>query len=276
VTIEQAFRSAREAMSHHSIDDAAIESEVLLRCALGISKVQLYLDFNRDISPDDIEKFHCLVERRIAGEPTAYITGHREFYGLDFFVDRRVLIPRPESEHLVEAALKLAQQGARSFADIGTGTGAIAVCIAVNAPQTKIYASDISRDALDVALLNCRRHGVEGRVELLQGNLAGPLPLPVDVILANLPYVRRADLAAVNTLGYEPVLALDGGADGLEHIKNLVEQATRKLNKGGSLLLEIGQGQTKSVIDFLGVHFPTRKTGLITDYSGIPRVVVLS
>ena len=151
--------------------------------------------------------------------PAAYITGHREFYGLDFAVNSSVLVPRPETELLVEKALELARERSLStIADIGTGCGAIAVSLAVNLPQTRIYATDISAPALEVALSNCRKHGVTDRVTLLEGDMLAPLPEPVDLIVANLPYVREPEMTGVNTLGFEPPLALNGGPDGLDKI----------------------------------------------------------
>jgi release factor glutamine methyltransferase len=276
VTLEHALRLAREAMSQHKIEDAALESEVLLRHTLNYSRGQLYLYLNQEISINDAEAFHQLVERRLAGEPTAYIKGHREFYGLEFYVDHRVLIPRPESELLVEEAVKSAGKGARSFADIGTGSGAIAVSLAVNVPQARIYAVDISTDALAVARDNCLKYGVQDRIRLLHGNLIDPLPERVDVIIANLPYVRQADLAAVNTYGYEPSIALDGGPDGLETIRRLTGKIITKLKPGGRLLLEIGQGQVQAILDNLDTHMPGSQIEIVPDLGGVPRVVSLS
>jgi release factor glutamine methyltransferase len=276
VTIQLALRLARKALLKQNIEEAPIESEVLLRHTLGISRADLYRDFDRNLSPAEEARFRGFIDRRLTGEPMAYITGHREFYGLDFFVDRRVLIPRPETETLVDEALKLAASGSRIFADIGTGSGAVAVSIAVTASLARIFAVDISGSALEVAAINCRRHGVESRVTLLRGNLLEPLPGPVDVILANLPYVPQADLPAVNTAGYEPRSALDGGPDGLDFIRDIIALASIHLVPHGKLLLEHGLGQETEITAIFHSHCPGGKVAQVPDLAGIKRVAILT
>jgi release factor glutamine methyltransferase len=273
LTLKEALRRARDILAENNIEDAPLEGELLLRHTLKISRVQLYIDLEKELAPRQEETFRHLLERRLNGEPAAYITGRREFYGLDFEVNPAVLIPRPESELLVEEALSIARNHTLSIiADIGTGSGAIAVSLAVNLPQAVIYATDISAAALKVARLNCRKHGVAGRVRLLEGNLLEPLPEPVDIIVANLPYVRKSEL----NLEPEPPLALDGGADGIEVIKRLCRQAGGKLKSGGYLLLEIGQGQREAVTAILHNIFPGGTIGVFPDLVGIDRVVSLN
>lgn len=274
--IEQALRQSREALSANNIEDAAIEAEILFKHYLNMSRADLYLQLKRELSPEETVRLQNLLERRLSGEPAAFITGHREFFGLDFYVDKRVLIPRPESELLVEEAIKLAEKGAVKYADIGTGSGAIAVSLAVNLPSVCIYATDISAEALEVARINCRKHGIAGHVQILQGDLLEPVPEKVDVIIANLPYVCRAELAAVNTHGYEPRLALDGGYDGLVQYRRLANQVQRKLNPGGSLLVEIGQGQQEKAASLLQDHLQPKIISVLPDLSGIPRVIFLT
>jgi release factor glutamine methyltransferase len=233
----------------------------------------LYSSLDDDISPHQQDACLRLVQRRLSGEPAAYITGCREFYGLDFSVNRHVLIPRPESELLVEKALELAADYQKPrIADIGTGSGAIAISLAVNLPQAMIYAIDISPDALEVASSNCRRHGVADRVRLICGDILQPLDEPLDIITANLPYVHPDDIADTCP---EPSLALDGGVDGLDKIKRLVYQVDGKLNPGGSLLLEIGLGQAQPVSDMLRCVFPAARLDIIPDLAGIERVVIM-
>jgi release factor glutamine methyltransferase len=274
MSLKQALGHARGILAQENIDDAPLEGELLLRHVLGISRTQLYLDLDRELNPEQEEAFRQLVERRLNGEPITYITGHREFYGLDFYVDPRVLIPRPESELLVEEALGLAQNHPLStIAEVGTGSGAIAISLALSLPETRIYATDISASALEVAQLNCQRHGVADRVYLLQGNMLDPLPAPVDLIIANLPYVRKSELDGVR---FEPRLALDGGSDGMEKIRQLCRQAVGRLRPGGFLLLEIGQGQGEAVTTLLNTLFPGGKIRLTPDLSGIERVVSLA
>ena len=275
MTLRQALSRAKGILAANNIEDAHLECELLLRHALKISRVQLYLDLDHELSPEQEGTFWNLITRCLNGEPTAYITGHREFYGLDFYVDSRVLIPRPESELLVEKALSLAQnRTASTIAEIGTGCGAIAISLALNLPLAKIYATDISASALQVALLNCQKHEVADRICLLQGNLLQPLPEPVDLIIANLPYIRESELP--NSVNFEPLLALNGGSDGLEKIRQLRSQLGDKLHPKGCLLLEIGQGQRRAVTTLLRSLFPSAKIKVAPDLSGIDRVVSLT
>jgi len=271
--VKQALRRARGILVKNSVEDASLEGELLLRHALNIDRVQLYIDLGKELPPQQEGIFFNLLERRLNGEPAAYITGRREFYGLDFEVNPAVLIPRPESELLVEKALSIAKNRPLStLADIGTGSGAIAVSLAVNLPRTLIYATDISAAALETASANCRKHGVSGRVRLLEGNLLEPLPEPVDLIVANLPYVSQSELNPES----EPPLALDGGADGTERIAQLCCQAGGKLRAGGCLLLEIGQGQREAVTAILHNIFPGGTIEVFPDLAGIDRAVLLN
>ena len=274
MTLKQALNRARGILAAHNIEDARLESELLLRHTLKISRVQLYLDADRDLSPTQQQTFWHLIKRRLDGEPTTYITGHREFYGLDFYVSPDVLIPRPESELLVEKALDLARnQPLSTIAEIGTGCGAIAISLALKLPQAKIYATDISAPALKIARFNCQRHQVANRICLLHGDMLDPLPEPADLIVANLPYVSESELS--NSANFEPLLALDGGPDGLEKIRQLCRQVRDKLHPDGYLLLEMGQGQGKGVTTYLRRLFPSAKIEVAADLSGIDRVVSL-
>jgi release factor glutamine methyltransferase len=274
VTLKIALSRARNILAGNKIEDAPLETELLLEYALKISRVQLYLDLDHELTPRQEQNFWRLVERRLNGEPTAYITGRREFYGLDFYVDHAVLIPRPESELLVEKALGLVQNHhLPTIADIGTGCGAIAISLALGLPQAKIYATDISAAALEVALVNCQKHGVIDRVRLLQGNMLEPLLEPVDLIIANLPYVKESEIIPKS---FEPRLALGGGAEGTERICQLCRQANSKLLPGGHLLLEMGQGQRAAITSLLESLFPDGEIEVMPDLSGIERVLHLS
>jgi release factor glutamine methyltransferase len=271
--LAQALSRARDALDKNNIEDAPLEAELLLRHVLKINRTQLYLDLEAELSPGDGKAFRALVERRLKGEPAAYITGHREFYGLEFQVNPHTLIPRPESELLVETALRLAKERQlHTIADIGTGCGAIAVSLALELPGAKIYATDISAAALEVASVNCQRHSVADRVRLLQGDMLEPLPETVDIIVANLPYVRKSEL----TPSFEPAIALDGGAEGTEIIAKLCRQVRGKLTENGSMLLEIGQGQCETVTALLESLFPDGAIEVLTDLGGIERVISLS
>ena len=276
MNLKRALSQARKILAENKIDDASIEGEILLRHMLGITRAQLFASLDNDISDAQLDDFMKLVARRVNGEPTAYITGHREFYGLDFTVNQYVLIPRPETELLVDKVISLCRKHSYSkIADIGTGCGAIAVSLAVNLPSVEIYATDISAAALEVARQNCMKHGVAGRITLLTGDLLESIPEAVDLIIANMPYVRASDIPSKGPLSFEPRLALDGGEKGLDKIRLLCHQAGKKLKDKASLLLEIGQGQAGEVVSILHNMFPQASIGVEKDLSGIIRIVCL-
>lgn len=268
--VQQALSQARAALAEAVTEDAGLEAELLLRHALGIDQVGLYLALTTELDSKRYADFQRLVARRLKGEPTAYITGHREFFGLDFAIRPGVLVPRPETELLVEKAIELARlRGSPTIVDIGTGCGAIAISLTLNLPTATVYATDISLEALAVARENCLRHGA--KAEFVQGDLLEPLPGPADIIVANLPYVRSAELGRL--IDFEPRLALDGGQDGLDVIRRLCHQARQKLKPGGGLLLEIGLGQSKPVLELLRQQFLEAAVAAFPDLAGIDRVV---
>ena len=272
LTLRQALSRAKEILVSNNVEDASLECELLLRHTLAIGRVQLFLDLDCELNLDQEKAFLSLIRRRLNGEPSAYITRHREFYGLDFYIEPHVFIPRPESELLVEKALNLAQHHPPStIAEIGTGCGAIAIALALNLPQAKVYATDISASTIKVALINCQKHGVANRVHLLMGDMLQPIPEPVDLIVANLPYVKKRELSCAVNLG--PRVALNGGTDGLQKIRQLCQQLGDKLRPGGCLLLEIGQGQARAVTTLLRNLFPKAEVEVSPDLSGIDRVV---
>jgi len=276
VNLRQALQKSREVLAKANIEDASLEGEILLRHVLQIDRAQLYSDLNREMSAPQADRLWQLVQRRRQGEPTAYITGHCEFYGLDLCVDRRVLVPRPETELMVEKALALARSlHFKSAADIGTGCGDIAISLALNLPRLEVYAIDISAEALEVARLNCQKHGLTDRIRLLHGDMLAPLPGPVDLITANLPYVTGPELSRSGLAAFEPRLALDGGGDGLDKIRKLCLQAGDKLRPHGVMLLEIGQGQGQAVTDLLRRYFPSAAVEITPDLQGIERVISL-
>ena len=272
----QALAQARSVLADNNIDDALIEGEILLRHILGINRAQLFSDLDCDVSPYQVKNLMEFVARRVRGEPTSYIIGYREFYGLDFMVNPHVLIPRPETELLVDKAISLARNNPIfKVADIGTGCGAVAISLAINLPEITVYATDISSSALEVARENCRIHKALDRIILLQGDMLGPLPELVDLIIANLPYVRETDISTKGLLSFEPRLALNGGKKGLDKIEQLCYQAGEKLHKNGSLLLEIAQGQAEAVTNNLHNIFPSALIEVERDLAGIERMVYL-
>jgi release factor glutamine methyltransferase len=277
MTRRQALNRARELLANHKIEDAPLEAELLLRHTLKIDRAQLYTEPDLMLKKQQEETYGQFIERRMKGEPSAYITGHREFFGLDFKVDKNVLIPRPETEILVEQTIARAVNYPNPvIVDVGTGCGAIAVSLAVHLPRAKIYAIDISKEALKVANRNCRMHQVGDRVKLLAGDLLESAPVQVDIIVANLPYVLTVEVPQVNTSGFEPSLALDGGPDGMGVIKRLCLQVKDRLHPTGCLLLEIGMGQSKMVADYLIKHYPSANIEFVSDLSGIERVVCMT
>lgn len=285
-SLADVIHRAAHTLSNAGIEDAPLETELLLRHVLGINRAQLYIRLEESLAAEEAEAFQRLVERRLRHEPSAYITGQREFYGLEFYVNTHVFIPRPESELLVERALKQARcllASRESFtslapiliADVGTGSGAIAISLALNLPQTKVYAIDVSAAALEVAALNCRRHEVTEQVVLLQGDMLTTLPEPVDLIVANLPYIKESELSELNSevVDFEPFLALYGGRDGLDKIQSLLSQSKDKLRPKAHILLEIGMGQEEEAISLVTQCLPMAEIELFHDLNGINRVI---
>jgi release factor glutamine methyltransferase len=274
VNLKQALAFARGFLADNNIDEEALEGEILLRHILGLDRTQLFSNLDIELSTGQKKSLEQLLERRIQGEPSAYITGHREFYGLDFNVDRNVLIPRPETELLVEKAIALANiNNIDGITDIGTGCGVVAVTLACHLPRVHIYAIDISSAALRVAADNCMKHGVSERISLLHGNMLEPLPEAVDLVVANLPYVKTAELTYTGKLWHEPVVALNGGSDGLEKLKQLIGKVSGKLKRDGSVLAEIGQGQEIALRCFIKDRYPGAHVNVYTDMAGISRVL---
>ena len=251
VTLKSALKTAREKFKACGIVSAALDAEALLSHVTGLDRAALYSELDRPLHNDEAAQFNNLTTRRLSGEPVAYITGHKEFMGLDFFVSRAVLIPRPETEQLVEKALKILPLSPVVI-DVGTGSGAIAVSLAFYNREALVYATDRSGEALDVARRNAVRHGVSDRIFLCQGDLLQPLKVCLeagrpDLIAANLPYIAECEIPRLpgEVRMFEPQLALNGGADGLEHYRRLVPEAAALLKRDGCLLMEIGwdQGQ---------------------------------
>jgi release factor glutamine methyltransferase len=270
---------ATAALKENRIESPQLDAEVLLAHSLGLSRSELYVHLDGRPSAEAEETFRTLVSRRLQHEPVAYITGQKEFYGLGLQVDGRVLIPRPETETLVEVALTIGRQRQiPQLVEVGAGSGAVAIALAVNLPWAEIYAIDSSSDALTVAEENCRRHGVLDRVHLILGDLLAPLPESVGLIVANLPYVSQDELTtlAPDITEYEPLGALDGGPDGLDHIRRLLEQAGPCLRPPGMICLEIGASQALSVNEIARNQFPAATVGLVRDLAGLDRVAIIA
>ena len=282
-TVREVLAWATDVFSQTHVSSAGLDAEVLLAHVLGWTRTKLHARPESDLTDSQRHAFLVSVERRRSREPVAYIIGHREFYGLDFVVDRRVLIPRPETELLVECALeasaRLRAEGQRLLlADIGTGSGAVAVSLAINLSAATIYATEASPEALEVAALNVARHGVSSRVHLLGGDLVGPMVERVHIMVANLPYIRTGQLASLmpEVAVYEPQIALDGGPEGLDHIRCLLERAGRWLLPRGVLLAEIGAEHGQEVLVLARQCHPSAQLELFQDYAGLDRVVQIT
>jgi release factor glutamine methyltransferase len=266
-------------LAREGVESPRLDAELLLAEVLGVNRAAILAHPDRRLKPKELTRYRGLVARRAEREPLAYLLGRREFFGLDFMVDARALIPRPETELLVERALHLARRrpAPPRIADVGAGSGAIAVTLAVHLPQASVYALDDSAGALAVVAENARRHGVDSRVHCLQGDLLAPLPGAVDLITANLPYVTTAELEtlAPEIQRYEPRAALDGGPDGLAFIRRLLATAGLHLQPGGAILVEIGASQGPAVVELARQHFPQGRVQLSQDYAGLDRLVVV-
>lgn len=274
MNVKEVLDDARKALTDSNIEDAPLEAEILLRDTLKKDRVGLYLALDDELSTEQQNAFTDRLARRLDDEPTAYILGYREFYGRDFIVDASVLVPRPETELLVEKALEIVRKHRLSvIAEVGTGCGAVAISLALELPHARVYATDISASALKVARANSRKHGVSDRVRLLSGDLLDALPEPVEMVVANLPYVSEPDLPRSGPVSREPRLALDGGTDGLDKIRRLCIQAKAVPGSGGYLLLEVGEGQAGTVSTFLHDLFPPARVDVTPDLSGIDRIV---
>jgi len=251
-----------------------LEAQVLLAHVLQCDRVALYTGFDKPLAPAELTAYRALIKRRLAGEPSAYLVGEKEFWSLPLSVTPGVLIPRPDTETLIQVCLEVA---ARSepirIVDIGTGSGAIAISLAVELPQAVVVATDISGEALEVAASNAQRHGVADRIQFLMGDLANALPATAqfDLLVANLPYIPTGDIASLSPeVRHEPVTALDGGPDGLDLVRRLIGDAPARVIAGGHVALEHAPNQADTVAGLLSDEFDDVRTR--KDLAGRPRV----
>ncbi|HHX42587.1 MAG TPA: peptide chain release factor N(5)-glutamine methyltransferase [Chloroflexi bacterium] len=277
-TIASALRWAIPLLAARGAHAPRLDAEVLLAHVLATSRPYLIAHRSEPLPAAAARRFRELVMRRSRGEPVAYLVGERAFYDVDLVVDDRVLIPRPETEMLVEEALAWCWQAegrCQRVADVGTGSGALAVTLARHLVQARVWAVDCSSAALAVAAHNVARYGLAERVFLVCGDLLAALSGPLDLIVANLPYVPAGRLPRLETgvRDYEPHDALDGGPDGLEVIRRLLPEAAERLGAPGLLLLEIDEGQGAAVAAAAHAHLPTARISVHRDYAGLERMV---
>ena len=240
MTVIEVLKAASGHLAKHRSASARLDSELLLAEALGIKRLDLYLQFDRPLAEEELGRFRELIRRRGHGEPVAYLLGHKEFMALDFEVTPAVLVPNPDTEILVQRAVALARQASSPMrvADAGTGSGCIAISVAHYAPQVEVWASDVSQPALDVAARNVARHGLEARVHLACGDLLAPLPGEFDLICANLPYLP-AGVQLPAEVTAQPREALYAAGDGAAIVIRLLEAAPSRLRPGGRVLAEL-------------------------------------
>ncbi len=275
-TIGETLARARRRLALASFGPPTREASLLLAHALDLSEAQVLAHHDKPLTADALERFRALLERRLAGEPVAYIRGFKEFFGRDFAVDRRVLIPRPETEHLVEAALDLDLPSRVRAADLGTGSGCIAITLALEAPGWQLIATDISLEALSVAAKNRRRYGVDHRVALVQTDLARGLDLgELDLVVSNPPYVGTSQerILSPEILEWEPKVALFAGDDGGDLHRRLLGHLVA-MSPGAWLLVEIGADQSE-LLSRASADSPFELVAIRNDYAGRPRIAQL-
>ncbi|HYA94502.1 MAG TPA: peptide chain release factor N(5)-glutamine methyltransferase [Thermodesulfobacteriota bacterium] len=284
MTLLESLNQTTHRLRNHRIENPRLSAELLLARSLNLSREGLYRHLPEPVKEPEKEVLEGLIQRRISGEPLQYILGLQEFWSIDFKVDPRVLIPRPETELLIEQSLPILSERSlkrnSSVLEIGTGSGAIAIALTKEVKNIFLIATDISREALVLARENAKSAGVQDRIQFLNGDLFGPLhppkgEAPFDLILSNPPYITRPkiDTLAKEVKDYEPRIALDGGDDGLAFYRRIIPEASLYLRKGGWLLLEVALGQSGIVSKMIEEGGNFLKPESIPDLSGIGRVV---
>jgi release factor glutamine methyltransferase len=271
-------RALGATMGYH---EARLQAELLLAHALETTRAMLLARLDEPMAPELVARYAANVARRAQHEPLAYILGHQEFYGLDFLVDRRVLIPRHETETLIELALQSARRSALAspvIIDVGTGSGAIALTLAQHLPQAQIRATDISPDALAVAQINATRLRLDARVQFRQGDLLERGAELFDLLVSNLPYIpnKRFEQLPREVRAFEPRVALDGGEDGLAVMRRLVAQLKAGAARGAVALFEISEEQGQAAVELAQQALPRATVALHQDLEGLDRVVEIS
>ena len=272
MTVLEVLKLASEHLGKHGSDSARLDAEVMLAGALGLRRLDLYLQFDRALSEKELGVFRAQVARRAHGEPVAYVVGHKEFMTLDFEVTPAVLVPNPDTELLVQLVVARAREAGRPLrvADVGTGSGCIAIAMAHYSPDVEVWASDISSEALEVAARNVAKNSLEPRVHLACGDLMEPLPGSFDLVCANLPYLAAGIPLPAAVLA-QPSIALYAADGGAALVIRLLKTAPAKLNPGGRVLLEVDPSILPTVLEVADRNFAGRRVH--QDLAGHERVV---
>jgi release factor glutamine methyltransferase len=278
-TVEAARRALAARLQSAGIDSAELDARELIGHALGLDLTGMISAANRALTPDESDRLEVLVKRRLAGEPVARILGHKEFWGLSLSLSPATLVPRPDTETVVELALQMLRDSAANraprIADLGTGTGAILLALLSELPEATGVGTDISGEAVETATANAWSLGLAARAGFIQCDYASALTGPFDLIVSNPPYVRSGDIAGLATevRGHDPRAALDGGPDGLAAYRVLIPQAARILAPGAALVVEAGQGQAAQIEALMTAAGLVPRRAPKADLAGIPRAV---
>jgi release factor glutamine methyltransferase len=276
VKIKDILHETSQTLINFGIPDANLEAEVLIRYVLKIDRETIFQDLEKHLSKDQEYAICSVIEKRRSYYPLSYIIGKREFYGIELMVNENVLIPRQETELLVDQVINVSNNHILKIVDVGTGSGAIAIAIATMLPEVKIIATDISIDALRVADENIKINGVSNRVSLRKSNLLDLINEKVDVIVSNPPYIPTNEIPNLQLeVQKEPYIALDGGHDGIDYIRKLISDAGSKLNKNGHIFIEIDPSQAKEVLKIAYEYFPNAQSEIIKDLSKNDRVLAI-
>ena len=271
----EVLRASERYLADRGVENPRLNAEHLLAHTLGLKRMELYLQFDRPLTETDRAPLRAVIKRRGTREPLQHILGTAEFHGRTFQCDQRALIPRTETEQLVELTLEISKaRPAAKILDLGTGSGVIALTLALELPTAQIHATDLWPDALALATDNASRHQLADRIRFTQIDLFPTGETAFDLIVANLPYIPTAEIPTLSAeVRHDPVSALDGGADGLDLIRRLIEVATAHLSPGGALLLEIGAGQGNAVNTLMTAR-KFRDISVRPDYENVPRFAV--
>jgi release factor glutamine methyltransferase len=284
-TIKELLEVTTGYLGKKQIESPRLSAEILLAHQLNVDRVKLYLRFDQPLHDKEVAGYRSLIKRRLTREPLQYITGVQEFWSLDFTVGPSVMVPRPETELLVEHALALChgnrwvEGSCAKILDLGTGCGALAIAIAREVEEVAVWASDISPEALDIARGNAKRHGVAERIEFVLSDLWQGLSnqeLTFDIIVSNPPYIRSEAIDSLppEVRDYEPRQALDGGEEGMDYIRNIIQGAPKHLNPGGWILVEMDPEQTTKAFGLIEANSSYGEKVRLRDYSNYHRVVM--